>query len=682
MQRGRIIIVGGGFGGVKCARRLRAQLPAAEWDIVLFNRENHMVFHPLLAEVAGASINANAVAAPLRQLLSNISCRAETVSAIDLEHHTLEYEALDGRSEPLSYDHLVLSCGRPVNLNAVPGMSDHAFALKTIGDALSIRAHAIQQLEIGEVCDDPEVRKHALSFIVIGGGFSGVEMAGELNDLVRSSRRFYPHINVGEISVTLVHSGEQILPEVSPDLREFARRKMEAAGITMMLGARAAAVTHDGIWLKDGRRLFGNTVVSTIGTTTHRLIERLVCSKESGALSTQPDMRLASCDRAWAIGDCARITNALDGAPCPTTGQFAERQGRQVADNIVRTIRGEPTKPFAYRPQGQLCAIGGRNAVAEIRGIHLSGFFAWWVWRTVYLMKMPSWGRRIKVAGDWTWELFFPRDLMSIRPDTTERVSHAFYRQGDYVFHQGDPAENFYALEKGEVEVLRRPSGVDRDDLIAQLGPGDFFGEMALLEHRPRSASVRVVSDAEITVLGAEVFTRLSKALAPLQQRLVQALRRRSTNLWSRQPAAQTLLDHETVATFVEPVPATLREDQPFDEAVRAFAARHIDIMYVLDVSGLLCGVLTRSDLFRAVDAIVVGTDESAPPATVRTYMSPSPIAVELTAAASTLAALTWSRGLKSVPVVNTLEGRDLVGYVRAETLMLAVLNRAGTAAV
>ena len=314
--------------------------------------------------------------------------------------------------------------------------------------------------------------------------------------------------------------------------------------------------------------------------------------------------------------------------------------------------------------------------------MHLSGFIAWWVWRTVYLLKMPSWGRRIKVAGDWTWELFFPRDLMSIRPDQTERISHAFYRQGDYVFHQGDPAQNFYAVEKGEVEVLRRPSSGDRDDLIAQLGPGDFFGEMALLEHRPRSASVRVVSDAEITVLGAEVFTRLSKSLAPLQQRLVQALRRRSSNLWSRQPEAQALLDHETVATFVEPVPATLREDQPFDDAVRAFAARHIDIMYVLDTSGLLSGVLTRSDLFRAVDAIVIGIGDSAPPPTVRTYMSPSPIAVELTAAASTVAALTWSRGLKSVPVVSTLEGRELVGYVRAETLMLAVSNRARTAGV
>jgi NADH:quinone reductase (non-electrogenic) len=452
---------------------------------------------------------------------------------------------------------------------------------------------------------------------------------------------------------------------------------MEEAGITILLSARAAAVTHDGIWLKDGRRLFGATVVSTIGTTTHRLIERLACSKESGALCTEPDMRLSGYERAWAIGDCARIVNGVDGKVSPTTGQFAERQGRQVADNIVRTIRGEPTKPFSYRPQGQLCAIGGQNAVAEIRGIHLSGFPAWWVWRTVYLLKLPSWGRRIKVAGDWTWELFFPRDLMSLRPDPTERVSHAFYREGDYVFRQGDPAQNFYAVETGEVEVMRRTPAGDRDDLIAVLGPGEFFGEMALLEHRPRSATVRARSDTEITVLGSEVFTRLSKALLPLQQRLVQSLRRRSNNLWSRLPEAHTLLEHEPLATFLEPVPATLRDDQPFDDAVKAFAARHIDIMYVLDQAGLLSGVITRSDLFRAVDAIVVSTTQNAEPPTVRTYMSPAPITVEADAKASKAAELMWSRGLKSVPVVSTQAGRELAGYVRAETLMLAVSNRA-----
>jgi hypothetical protein len=172
------------------------------------------------------------VAAPLRQFLAQVDCRTQSVIGIDV----------------------VIACGRRVNLNAVPGMSDHAFALKTAGDAMQIRSHVIQQLEIADASESAEHRRAALSFIVVGGGFSGVEAAGEINDLVRESRRFYPRIAQEDITVTLVHSGEQILPEVSHTLRDFARRKMEAAGITVVTGARAAAATRDGIWLTDGRQ--------------------------------------------------------------------------------------------------------------------------------------------------------------------------------------------------------------------------------------------------------------------------------------------------------------------------------------------------------------------------------------------------------------------------------------------
>src|SRR5262245_53197603 len=204
----RVVIIGGGFGGVKCAKALRKQLSPAACEIVLFNRENHMVFHPLLAEVAGASIAPDAVAAPLRQFLRDVQCRTETVTQIDLNGRRIDYEALDGRRGSIGYDHLVIACGRSVNLGSVPGMADHAFALKTVGDAMAIRAHVIQQLEIAACSERAADRRRALSFIVVGGGYSGVEVAGEINDLVRSSRRFYPGIDEDEITVTLVHSGK------------------------------------------------------------------------------------------------------------------------------------------------------------------------------------------------------------------------------------------------------------------------------------------------------------------------------------------------------------------------------------------------------------------------------------------------------------------------------------------
>src|SRR5215510_6055532 len=316
----RVVIVGGGFGGVKCARALRRRLTAEACEIVLFNRENHMVFHPLLPEVAGASLNPDAVAAPLRQMLTGVRCRTESVRAIDFARQLIEYEAHDGHTGTLPYDHVVIACGRSASLGAVPGMADHAFALKSVGDAMALRSHVIQQLENAEVSNEAAQRRWYLSFLVIGAGFSGVEVAGEINDLVRHSRRFYPNISPDEISVTLIHSGDHILPELSLDLRTFAEDEMRKAGISVVLNARVSAATADGVWLKDERQFRGATTVCTVGTGVPLLVERLDCPKERGALVTQPDMRLANNEHAWAIGDCARIVNAHDTELCPPTG--------------------------------------------------------------------------------------------------------------------------------------------------------------------------------------------------------------------------------------------------------------------------------------------------------------------------------------------------------------------------
>src|SRR5574341_1517550 len=231
MASSRIVIIGGGFAGVKCAKTLRKKLPLDQYEIVIFNRENHMAFHPLLAEVAGASINPESVAAPLRQMLPHVSCRTEAVQRIDLDHNYVEYESHDGHRRQLAYDHVVIACGGAVNLGMVPGMADHAFPLKTIGDAMALRAHIMQQLEKAEVCDEAARKRWCLSFIVVGGGYSGVEAAGEINDLVRDSLRYFHNIRPEDIVVTLVHSRDQILPEIGTNLREFARVKMQQAGV-------------------------------------------------------------------------------------------------------------------------------------------------------------------------------------------------------------------------------------------------------------------------------------------------------------------------------------------------------------------------------------------------------------------------------------------------------------------
>jgi len=671
MARTRIVIIGGGFGGVKCAQTLRRELRRNDADVVLFNRENHLVFSPLLADAVGSSLSLQDVIVPLRQLLPDVVCRTEEVLHVDLARREVEFVAHDGSPARLGYDHVVIAAGNVSNLNVVPGMADHAFPLKTVGDAAVLRTHVLQQLERAEVCDDPEKRRWYLSFIVVGGGYSGVEAAGEINDLVRGSLRFFHHIRPADVSVTLIHSRDQLLPEISPQLREFAREKMEAAGVAMRLNARVTLATGEGVGTKDGF-VRGGTIVCTIGSTAAPFVERMDTPKEKGRLLTEPDLRLRGRADAWALGDCAVVLNAHDGQPSPPTGQFAERQGRQCAQNLARVLRGEPTRPFTFRVLGQLCSIGGHSAVAELFGFRLSGFWAWFTWRGVYLFKMPSWGRRIQVGADWAWLLLFPRDLAYVRTDPTERVTHAHYEPGDFIIKQDEPPAAFYVIESGEVEVVRATPEKPEGEVISVLGAGCFFGEQALLNNRPRSASVRARGVVEVIVMGRHVFTTISKSLAPLRAALTSALTRRSGTFWQERPQIVGTLRSLALADFIEPAPqpflaptATLRE------VTRAFAGSANDVFYVVGAGDRLEGLVTLTDLLR------VQGDGAAPETPVAGFMVKNPAAIAATDTALLAASAFREYGYKTLPVVADPATRRVAGILRARRLLARLLQDA-----
>ncbi len=665
----RIIIVGGGFGGVKCARTLRRRLRPADVEIVLFNKENHLVFSPLLADAVGSSLNLLDVIVPLRQLLPGVGCRTEEVQQIDLANSTLAYTGHDGAPRTLSYDHLVMACGNISNLSVVPGMADHAFALKTVGDAAVLRTHILQQLEKAEVCDDPARRRWYLSFVVVGGGYSGVETAGEINDLVRSSLRFFENIKAPDVSVTLIHSRDQLLPEISPQLREFARVKMAKAGVTIKLNARVQLVTGEGVGLKD-EFVHGGTVVCTVGSTTAPVVERLNSPKEKGRLLTEPDLRLKGSANAWSTGDCASIINAFDNQPSPPTGQFAERQGRQCAENIVRVLRGEPTRPFSFRVLGQLCSIGGHCAVAEMFGVRLSGFLAWFVWRGVYLFKLPDWSRRFQVGMDWAWLLIFPRDLSHIKTDVTDRVGHAYYQAGDYIVKQGEPPANFYVIEKGEVEVIRTMPEKPEGEIVAVLGQGNFFGEQALVNNRPRSASVRARGPVEVVVLGRNVFTTISKSLAPLRSALTAALTHRSDMYWQDRPLVLAALRTFQLAEFIEPVPQPfLHPADDVHHVAQAFGENASDIFYVTADGSRLDGLITLAGLLRAQ------ASGMTPDTPLEKYMTREPAVVTTTDTCLVVASAFREHGFKSLPVVADKESRRMVGVVRMRRLIARILQ-------
>ena len=418
MTTKNLVIIGGGFAGARLAERLEGRLPQ-EWSVTLLSRENFITYNPLLPEVVSASLLPGHVIAPLRQLARRTRVAMVQVTDIDFAARTVHYLGEGPGAVP--YDELVLACGQGADLSLVKGMAQYALPLKTLGDALFMRNRAIVRLEQAELQPDADLRRWLTSFVVIGGGFSGVEVAGGLMDFLRASRRYYRAC--GEPTVTLVHSGDRLLPELSPELGAFAERKMRAQGIDVRLGARCARVDDRGITLQGGEIMSVGTVICTIGTAPNPLIAALPLPKQRGRLTVAPDMSVPESPGVWALGDCAAVPNAHDSAVSPPTAQFAERQARRLADNLVRKARGLPTRPFRYRPIGQLAAIGHNKAVAELVGFKLAGFIAWLMWRGVYLLKIPTLGRKVRLYLEWNWAMFFPPDIAHLGYARTPRAS-------------------------------------------------------------------------------------------------------------------------------------------------------------------------------------------------------------------------------------------------------------------
>lgn len=410
----RILIIGGGFAGATAAKALERRLRSA--DIHLLSAENHLTYHPLLAEVVGSSVLPGHVVAPLRQMVRRTKVHQVEVTGIDTEARRVHFRN-SSETGRLDYDHLVLACGSRANLQMIPGMAEHTLPLKTVGDALYLRNRIIARLEDAELTENPTLRRWLKTFVVIGGGFSGVEVAGEISDFLTASRRWYRHAQHEPARVVIVHGGPHLLPELPERLGRFTERQLSRhGGVEVRLGIRSEAIDAQGVTLNNGSRINAGTIISTIGTTANRLIETLPAEKERGRLRVEADMSVPGLLGVWAIGDCAAVPNRReDGAPCPPTAQFALRQGLQLAANIARRERGEPTQSFSYRPKGLLSAIGHNRAVARIYGMNLSGFIPWLLWRGFYLLYIPTLARKSRLYLEWNWAMFFPPDIAHLR---------------------------------------------------------------------------------------------------------------------------------------------------------------------------------------------------------------------------------------------------------------------------
>ena len=418
MNTTHIVIIGGGFAGSTLARALEKQLPP-DCNITLISKDNHITYNPLLAEVVGASILPGHVVAPLRQMVKRTCVCMAPVTDIDLEQHEIHY--LGEGSGVINYDHLVLACGVDANLQLIPGMASYALPMKTLGDALFIRNRILSRLEQASLQTNPRLRRWLTTFIILGGGFSGVEVAGEITDFLKASLRYYPAIDPDDCQVCLLHGTDRILPELSPTLSAFALRKMTRRGLDIRLNTRATRIDARTVELQDGERITGGTIICTIGTTPNPLIESLPLPKTRGRIETNPDMSVPGHHGVWALGDCAQIMNTWNDAPAPPTAQFATREAEQLAQNINACLHGKDTRPFHFKPLGQLSTIGHNKAVAEVFGLRISGFIAWLMWRGIYLMKVPTLARKVRVFFEWNWGMLFPADIAYLGFSRTKR---------------------------------------------------------------------------------------------------------------------------------------------------------------------------------------------------------------------------------------------------------------------
>lgn len=599
-----MIIVGGGFGGVTLAQHLERSV-CSEIEIVLISSENHFVFTPMLAEVVGRSISPLHIVVPGRQMVRRTNWLTARVTEIEIEKNIVHYMASGGERGTLSYDHLVLACGSVVNLDIMPGMAAHAYPLKTLGDAIFLGNDLIGRMEEAAVETDSIKRKRLLTVVVIGGGFSGVEISGAIADLLERIRCFYPQLKREQPRIILLHRGDCILPELNaPSLSEFAYSKLRGRGIEVRLKTEAQEISATEICLKSGERIEAATVVCTVGNITNPLIKSLGLSLKHGRLVTGPDMLVSGSTNVWALGDCAEVPNAYDGKPSPQTAQFVTRQAKQLADNLVCILKGQPTKAFSFKPLGMMASIGHKNGVAEILGFKMSGFLAWFFWRGIYLAKLPTLARKIEVAIDWAWQNFFPPNIVELKMVRTERAGRAHYAAGEFVIRKGDSGDRFFVIESGKAGVY-----IDENSPpIAILKAGDYFGEGALLSpggKGVRTASVRAETALDLITIGRNDFIQLSESLGALQKELHRsALARSGYQRFMEMVRQEPWFSIARVSEVMSQPAQTLPLNLTLEETMEWFYRGKLGYP-VVDENGILRGYCGRSELYEALSGII-----------------------------------------------------------------------------
>lgn len=421
IPRGRkIVILGSGFAGRNVALELARLLPLPDdGEIIVVDENPFLLFTPMLTEAAGGELDTHHIVSPAFHLPKRIRFEQGRVDAVDLKAKRVTLtignpaEGVPGAQRTLSADHLVIALGSITNFHGIPGLEQHALPMKRLQDAAAVRTRVLALLERAGEEPDAEARRSYLTFVVGGGGFTGVETMAAINDLVREQAGRFPNINPSDVRTVVVHPGERLLPELDPDLSAYAQRKLQERGVEVLLKTRIAGVGEGHVELEGNRRIPAYLLIWAGGVKPSPVIETIDCRRgHHGGIVVDASCAVPDHPGVWALGDCAEIPHPDGKGTYAPTAQNATREGTLVARNIAAALRGERPQPFSFRPLGELALVGKRTGVARIYDFHFSGLPAWAMWRAIYWAKMPDLRQRIRILLDWAMDLVLGRDIV------------------------------------------------------------------------------------------------------------------------------------------------------------------------------------------------------------------------------------------------------------------------------